>query len=428
MKYLKIVMTRKMLIKLSKNQQLSEFALTQMLQQLEAEASRLTIKKVKLAKNDNIFTYLSGESFKKMANKNLKNLKIILFEEPEIIKSPEKIVEILKFYHDSPIGGHTGVTRMIKRIREKYNIKNIRKTVLEYVKNCEKCKINKHTIKVKAPLQVTSTPAEAFDTVAIDTIGPFTRSNRSNRYAITIQDELTKFVEIIPISCKEAAIVARAIVENFILTYGIMKNIKTDLGTEYVNYIFKEVCKILEIEHTTSTAYHPMTIGALERNHKCLNEYLRSYINENQDDWDIWSQYYKFCYNITPNDHGYAPFNLVFGRRANLPTDLVTRKQPINNIDNYSSELHFRLKTAYEQTNKKLIQIKNKTKDKYDANINDIIINIDDLVYLQKENRTKLDKVYEGPFVVTKIIGLNLELKDKNNKSKLVHRNRVVKK
>ena len=53
-------------------------------------------------------------------------------------------------------------------------------------------------------------------------------------------------------------------------------------GTECKNKILEQVCKLLEIRQTFSTPYHPESIGSLERNHRCLSEYLRIFTNENQ--------------------------------------------------------------------------------------------------------------------------------------------------
>lgn len=60
---------------------------------------------------------------------------------------------------------------------------------------------------------------------------------------------------------------------------------KSDQGTEYKNDIIKQIAKILKFKQTFATAYHPQTMGSLERNRRCLNGYLRSFSNEHHDDW-----------------------------------------------------------------------------------------------------------------------------------------------
>jgi hypothetical protein len=122
--------------------------------------------------------------------------------------------------------------------------------------------------------------------VSLDTIGPFVVTKSNNKYAVTIQDDLMKYIEIIPVPSKEANVIAKAIAESFITNYGVMRFVKTDMGTEYLNEIFKKISQIFKIQHVLSTAFHPQTIGG-------LNEYLRSFINDNKDDWDVAAIFFQ---------------------------------------------------------------------------------------------------------------------------------------
>lgn len=72
---------------------------------------------------------------------------------------------------------------------------------------------------------------------------------------------MTKFLTTIPAEDKEAKTIARHIFNNFILIHGPMKEIRTDMGTEYKNEIVKELCKQMKINHKISTAYHQETVG-----------------------------------------------------------------------------------------------------------------------------------------------------------------------
>lgn len=153
-----------------------------------------------------------------------------------------------------------------------------------------------------------------FNVVSIDTVGPFSLTERGNRYAVSMQCDFSKFIIMVPIPDKSSRTIAQAVLENCILNFGPMQFIKTDQGTEYKG-VFDELCNLLNINHKCSTAYHPQTIGALERNHRCLNEYLRIFTNEARNNWDDWMPFYSFAYNTTPNlEHNYTPFELVFGK------------------------------------------------------------------------------------------------------------------
>lgn len=113
-----------------------------------------------------------------------------------------------------------------------------------------------------------------------------------NRYALTIQCDLSKYIIVKPIPDKQADTLAKAFIENCILIYGAPSVIRTDQGTEYKNEVFNKINEILQITHTFSTPYHPETIGSLERNHRCLNEFVRQFVNESHNDWDDWLDHY----------------------------------------------------------------------------------------------------------------------------------------
>lgn len=166
------------------------------------------------------------------------------------------------------------------------------------------------------------------------------KTNQGNTYAVTIQCDLTRYISILPLPSKDAKTVAQAIFEKFILIYGPMKQIRIDMGSEYKNQLFENLTKMLNIGHKTSTAYHSQSIGACERNHRVLNEYLRMYVNEIQTDWEDWFKYYTFCNKTNPSSyHNFTPFELVFARKVELP-EMLTGLQidPLYNIDAYEKE------------------------------------------------------------------------------------------
>lgn len=216
------------------------------------------------------------------------------------------------------------------------------KDIAAYVKAC-KCQLNKPKVKNKEPMVITNTPTKAFDTVIIDTIGPLPLTEFENRYAVTIMCDLTKYLITIPIRTKDAHTVATAIVDECLLKFGMVKTVLTDQGTEYKNQVWDEVCKILDINHKTSTAYHYQTVGTVERNHRVFNEYLRSYLDEFRQNWDMYLKYFTYCHNTTPNsafEEKISPFELVFGKQPTIPDFLETNTQTTHyNFESYAQSV-----------------------------------------------------------------------------------------
>jgi hypothetical protein len=112
---------------------------------------------------------------------------------------------ILYEHHDSPVGGH----RTIREIRKRYSWPNMKREIEGYVKKCQSCQVKKNTgTPKKGPLEIT-TARRPFEKCAIDIVGTTTETKKGNRYILTFQDDLTKFVVAEPIQAQDADTVAR---------------------------------------------------------------------------------------------------------------------------------------------------------------------------------------------------------------------------
>lgn len=405
--------------------------LKSLLSKIDYEAKTLNIFNLQWPINDDIFKIYSVNELKDIGEKTLKYVTISIIPTPEKINDDEKKFMLLqKFHNDKFYGGHVGQKKLYAKIRERYYWKNMSRDIANFVKSCKTCQTSKVRYQTKQPMVLTKTPIKAFDCVLIDTVGKLPKTIYGNEYAITIICELTKYLVIIPTTNKSAKEVAKAIVKNFILIYGPMKEIRTDLGTEFKNELMEEICKILEIERNFSTAYHHETLGTIERSHRTLNEFIRAYIDQKTEEWDIYSEYFQFCYNITKhesNGNKYSPFELVFGKQATLAYDVLSGQiDPIYNIDSYAKELKYRLQTAHHMTVEIINKMKQRNKKYYDRDTNPLDIKMGDLVFIEKEPYNKHKKIRNGPFKVLEIDEPNATIRMENKKY-LVHKNRSTK-
>lgn len=70
-----------------------------------------------------------------------------------------------------------------------------------------------------------------FEKIFLDTVGPLPESHSNNKYVLTIQDDLTKCLQVVPIPDKKKAdTVARVLVEQFFLKFKFPKVIMSDCG------------------------------------------------------------------------------------------------------------------------------------------------------------------------------------------------------
>lgn len=402
--------------------------------QLNVEARRLNINRMNIKNEDILFSLFKAHNVKAIATKVLKDLTILIVPTVETVKDRNRQLELVRKFHDDNImGGHPGQKRLLAKIRQWYNWKGMTKDVSRFVKTCESCMLNKVKAGNKEPLVLTDTPFKMFDKIVIDTIGPLPLSQAGNRYAVTIICDLTKYVIATSIPDKEAITVAKALVTNFVLIFGIPSRILSDLGTEYKNEIFARLAEILKIEHSFSTPYRHETVGSIERNHRTFNEYLRTYLPEGRHEWDELLKYFVFTYNITPNigfDLKYCPYELVYGKTPQLLDAIKSdRIDPVYNVDDYASEVKFRLQLAHRHARDLLEKAKVRNKLNYDVKSNPIKLKKGDVVVLTNDGRKqKHQNSYKGPFEIESVDTSNVIVKDtKTNKMKEVHKNRVRK-
>lgn len=329
------------------------------------------------------------------------------------------------------VGGHIGRNRLFFRIRAKYRWKNMSRDVRDFVKKCHKCQINKAKIRNIEPLKITETEESSLQKIVIDTLGPLKGSINGNQYALTIIDDLTKYLVMIPIANKEARTVARALMDHYILTFGPVRTILSDRGTEYVNKVSEELFQLFKISHKTSVANRHQTVGTIERTHRVFNEYMRGYL-EKECDWETNMKYFTFCYNTTPHtsfNYQYTPFELTFGKRSREIMFLGQEKiDPLYNVDSLAKEIKFRLQNAHKRAAELIKKSKEIVKINYDTKCRPIDLKLNDKVVLVNESRQKFDPVYSGTYIVIKIIDHNVEIEDVNTKKrKLVHKDNVRK-
>lgn len=113
----------------------------------------------------------------------------------------------------------------------------MKKEVRNYINNCKPCQINKEKRKSKQPLVITTTSSKAFERVALDIVGPLTKSRNDYMYILTLQDDLTKFSAAYPLKTTDAATIAKTFVEKFVCYFGIPTNILSDQGSNNVQII-----------------------------------------------------------------------------------------------------------------------------------------------------------------------------------------------
>ena len=77
-------------------------------------------------------------------------------------------------------------------------------------------------------MEITTTAKHPFDKCYLDIVGPLPVTQGNNKYILTFQDDLSKYVVAVPLGQQDAEMTARAFVVNIVLKYGTPSILKTD--------------------------------------------------------------------------------------------------------------------------------------------------------------------------------------------------------
>ena len=318
------------------------------------------------------------------------------------------------------------VMKTYERIRERFYWKGLKEQVQNYVKTCESCQKKKLVrIKTKLPMCITDTPNRVFEKVQIDLVGPLPKSDNENEYMLTWQDCLSKYSGAIPLASIDAPTIAVAFAERFICLYGCPESIQTDQGPQFMSEIMAGFAELFKIRQLRSSAYHPQSLGALERSHHTFVEYLRHYCKKN--DWDLWLPYAMFSFNTSVHEStGVTPHEVIFGRKANLPSEFAEEKVPMT-FNKLVNDLLNRLVDTESMVHARLEAAKRKCKIYYDRKLNEMNFVEGQYIYLLNETRGgKLEDHYEGTYKITRLVSnYNIEILKNNGTKAIVHMNRV---
>ena len=231
---------------------------------------------------------------------------------------------ILKYYHDHKSSGHLGMKKTLGKVREKLYWSSLQKDVRNYVAGCKKCLMRKAPSRLKrAPMQIVHSGLP-MERIATDILGELPETDEGNRYILVISDYFTKWTEAFAMPNMEAKTVARIIVEEVIVRFGVPYTIHSDQGRQYESKLFAEVCGLLEIEKTRTTPYHPKSDGMVERFNRTLETMLSNYVKENHRDWDRQLPYIMMAYRSAEHETtSFTPNMLMLGRETTMPLDLV---------------------------------------------------------------------------------------------------------
>jgi transposase InsO family protein len=98
---------------------------------------------------------------------------------------------------------------------------------------------------------------EPLERIALDILGPVTRTHTGNKYILVVTDYFTRSAEAYGLPDIETPTVTDKLLTEFICRYGLPLQIHTDQGAQFTSDLFVELCKRLSICKTRNSPFHP---------------------------------------------------------------------------------------------------------------------------------------------------------------------------
>ena len=340
---------------------------------------------------------------------------------------------VMKLAHESIMSGHLATSRTISRILSEVFWPGMQSEIKRFCQSCDICQKTMSKGKVKkVPLDRMPLIDVPFKRVAVDIIGPLhPPTDKGNRFILTLVDYATRFPQATALPGIDTERVAEALLEMFSYT-GIPEEILTDMGSQFTSGLMKEVSRLISLKQLTTTPYHPMCNGLVERFNGTIKQMLKRMCVDRPKDWDKYLPTVLFAYREVPQERlGIAPFELLYGRTVRGPMAILKElwtkdihDQEVKSTYQYILDLRERLESTWELAQENLKKASERHKIYFDKKAR--VLNMkqgEKVLVLLPSDSNKLLMQWKGPYQILKRVSKVDYQVDVKGKVKTYHAN-----
>lgn len=317
---------------------------------------------------------------------------------------------ILKQYHETPLAGHWGSMKTLDMLTRTFGWPEMRADVLDFIKKCLSCQ----SVKVdhrppQGLLKPLPIPDRPWSTIGVDFVVKLPISDGQDSVMVVV-DHFSKAAHFIPAQeTWSAEQMATSFIREVFKLHGLPDKIVSDRGSIFMSKFWSSVLQQLQVSQAPSTAFHPQTDGQVERTNALLEDHLRHFCNDEQNDWARWLPMAEFAYNNTASSSTkLSPFFAQLGFHPRFNSLVASSGIPA--ADSFVQHLH-QIQTSLRDS---LTAAKEAQSHFYNKNRRvNATYAPGDLVWLSRRNiktkraNSKLDVRRLGPFPVIRMVGQN---------------------
>ena len=304
--------------------------------------------------------------------------------------------------------GHRGTSAVLDMLCPHYVWPLMRKNIEDHIKSCVVCAQAKPGPLTRLPLKPLPIPEHFNGRLHLDCLtnlplNPFTL----NRHILIIVDSFTGFLMAKPLQTLQASEVLSVLLDDWLPHHGLMDSCSSDSGSEFSPKLVNEIADALQIEWHWTTPSHSMSNSPAERAIRSLLTFVRTYIQSLKvapTEWESYLAPFALIHNSLRNNRGFSPLELVQGLQPRLPFLPLAQRRINHSDDPFIGKLNHLIRIS-KIAKEKLEMEKRTNKRFYDQHLCQPRFQPGGLAYVLNNRgySGKLDRPYQGPFLITKV-------------------------
>lgn len=188
------------------------------------------------------------------------------------------------------------------------------------------------------------------------------------------------------------------------------EDIITDRGPQFASEMMHKLNKLLGIETKLSTAFHPQTDRQTERTNQEVEQFLRLFVNQCQDDWPEWLSIAEFMHNNTIHlAMQVLPFFATYGThpRMGFEPRRQSKNESANDFATQMQKVHKELQAALSKAQEEMKRFAGQKRgDTLEYEVGQKVWRETDNLKLTRPSRKLMEKRI-GPYEIVELVGEN---------------------
>ena len=237
---------------------------------------------------------------------------------------PSKIDLLLDYYHGTILGGHHGISKTVQTLSQRFFCPRMADYIRSYIVGCHICQLFKDGKRFARPFhcRMYDISVPALSKVSMD-IKYMPASSDGSKFLLVIICEISNFLVTHAMKSLSATVVTHILVDYFISYFGAPTQLVCDQDPVFLATITQYCMSHFRMKLLTVSPTNHKSLMA-EHGIKSLANLIKTHLTGLGQDWHFYAKPCMLAYNsyCTPNLANLSPFELVFGRPANIAPDL----------------------------------------------------------------------------------------------------------